>query len=112
MPCSLGAREDILALYVASDANFLRNRRQVKTQMLRFADLKWHVASIFDDASIAVADRAAFGEAQTIFGNLSDELIAFGQSAAWQLLWSGARAWILLPQAVAWPFGGRVRCSK
>ena len=60
--------------------SFFEIRRQVKAQMLRFADLKWHVASIFDDEAIALADRAAFAEAQTIFGNLSDELIAFGQS--------------------------------
>ena len=71
---------------------FFEIRRQVKTQMLRFADLKWHVASIFDDEAIAVADRAAFAEAQTIFGNLSDELIAFGQSrsvTASLVRWSG-----------------------
>jgi hypothetical protein len=60
--------------------SFFEIRRRVKTQMLRFADLKWRVASIFDDEPIAVADRAAFAEAQTIFGDLSDELIAFGQS--------------------------------
>jgi hypothetical protein len=62
--------------------NFLGIRRQVKAQMQRFADLKWHVTSIFDDEPIATADRAAFGEAQTVFGNLSDELIAFGQSGS------------------------------
>ena len=59
---------------------FFETRRQVRMQMLRFADLRWHVASIFDDAITASADQAAFGEAQTIFGNLSDELIAFGES--------------------------------
>jgi len=48
--------------------------------MSRFADIKWHVTSTFDDLQTGRVDQASFGEAQTIFGNLSDELIGFGQS--------------------------------
>lgn len=61
---------------------FFDLRRRVKAQMSRFGDLKWRDSSIFDrnGAGDGAADQAAFSAAQTIFGDLSDDLIAFGQS--------------------------------
>jgi hypothetical protein len=50
--------------------------------MLRFKDLRWHVASIFDEDGVvsetARQDRAAFREAQTVFSELSERLMGFG----------------------------------
>ena len=60
---------------------FFDLRAQVKMHMARFERLEWHVVSVADDAfGKAKTDQAAFVEAQTVFGELSEKLIAFGQS--------------------------------
>jgi len=61
--------------------DFFDLREGVRGQLLRFEGLKWRVSSIFDDArGEGIVDQAAFGEAQTIFGDQSDQLIAFARS--------------------------------
>jgi hypothetical protein len=51
--------------------------------MLRFKELEWHGASIFDEGGTigetARQDQAAFRDAQTVFSELSDQLIGFGE---------------------------------
>jgi hypothetical protein len=60
---------------------FFDLRAQVKMHMARFECLEWHAVSVIDDASgRAKTDQADFDEAQSIFGELSEKLIAFGQS--------------------------------
>jgi hypothetical protein len=60
--------------------SFFELRRQVKLQMSRYQNLKWHVRSIFDDIPTGKADQAVFGEAYTALGNLADDLVKFPQA--------------------------------
>jgi hypothetical protein len=58
---------------------FFYLRRQVKLQMSRFREIEWHVASIFDNPVVGLADQAQFNEAQTVLGDLSEQLVMFAQ---------------------------------
>lgn len=60
--------------------HFFYMRCQVRRQMSRFRHIKWHVSSIFEDIAIGTADQAEFNEAQTILGDLSEQLIAFAKA--------------------------------
>lgn len=56
---------------------FFDLRRQVKTQMLRFEQVA--LPLLFDDYATG-QQQTALTKARSTFSNLSDELIAFGQS--------------------------------
>ncbi len=60
--------------------SFFELRRQVKLQMSRYQNLKWHVTSIFDDIPAGKADQVVFGEAYTVLGNLADDLVTFAKA--------------------------------